>query len=46
MPAGVALSNPDKILFPEAKFTKADVAGYYQRVAPFLLEHRPHKGLS
>src|SRR5436190_12280371 len=35
----VLVSNPDKILYPAGKFTKADVVEYYRRVAPFLLPH-------
>ena len=33
------LSNLDKILYPEAGFTKAQVIDYYTRVAPVLLPH-------
>ncbi len=35
----VSLSNPDKVFYPETGFTKADVARYYQDVAPVLLPH-------
>jgi bifunctional non-homologous end joining protein LigD len=35
----LALSNLDKVLYPEAGFTKADVIAYYQQVAPVLLPH-------
>jgi bifunctional non-homologous end joining protein LigD len=35
----VLVSNPDKVLYPAGKFTKADVVEYYRRVAPFLLPH-------
>jgi bifunctional non-homologous end joining protein LigD len=35
----VALSNPDKVFYPETGFTKADVVRYYQDVAPVLLPH-------
>lgn len=37
--AGVALSNPDKQMFPAAGFTKADVVGYYVQAAQYLLPH-------
>jgi len=37
--AKVALSHPDKVLFPEAGITKADVAAYYRAVAPLMLPH-------
>jgi bifunctional non-homologous end joining protein LigD len=35
----LALSNLDKVLYPEAGFTKRQVIDYYVRVAPFLLPH-------
>ncbi len=33
------LSNLDKVLYPEAGFTKGQVIDYYVRVAPVLLPH-------
>lgn len=33
------LSNLDKVLFPQAGFTKGDMIGYYMRIAPALLPH-------
>ena len=35
----LSVSNLDKVLYPEAGFTKADVIWYYVHVAPFLLPH-------
>ncbi len=35
----LAVSNLDKVLYPEAGFTKAHVLDYYVRVAPVLLTH-------
>jgi bifunctional non-homologous end joining protein LigD len=35
----VHLSNPDKIMYPAADFTKQDVAAYYASVAAVLLPH-------
>jgi bifunctional non-homologous end joining protein LigD len=35
----IAASQPDKVLYPAGKFTKADVIEYYHRVAPYLLPH-------
>jgi bifunctional non-homologous end joining protein LigD len=37
--AGVTISHPDKLLFPAARFTKADLVSYYVGVAPYLLPH-------
>ena len=37
--AGVRLSNPDKILYPEQGITKADLAEYYVAVAAAMLPH-------
>src|SRR6266550_5917992 len=33
------VSNLDKVLYPEAGFTKAQVIDYYIRIAPVLLPH-------
>ena len=33
------LSNLDKVLYPEAGFTKAQVIDYYVRIAPAMLRH-------
>ena len=35
----MSISNLDKVLYPEAGFTKADVISYYVHVAPVLLPH-------
>jgi bifunctional non-homologous end joining protein LigD len=35
----LAVSNLDKIFYPEAGFTKAQVIDYYVRIAPVLLPH-------
>jgi bifunctional non-homologous end joining protein LigD len=35
----LVLSNLDKVLYPAAGFTKAQVIDYYQRIAPVLLPH-------
>jgi bifunctional non-homologous end joining protein LigD len=44
--AGVSLSNPDKPYFPEVPFTKADLARYYEAVAPWILPHLKNRPLS
>jgi bifunctional non-homologous end joining protein LigD len=35
----LTLTNLDKVLYPEAGFTKAEVIDYYTRVAPVMLPH-------
>jgi len=37
--AGIKISNPDKILYPEAGITKHDLALYYEKVADWILPH-------
>ena len=34
-----AAKNPDKVLWPEAGFTKRQLIDYYREVAPALLPH-------
>lgn len=36
-PQVVAVTNPDKVLYPDEGYTKADVIAYYRKVAPRLL---------
>jgi bifunctional non-homologous end joining protein LigD len=36
---GVALTHPDKVLFPEDGITKGELAAYYDAVAPVMLPH-------
>ncbi len=40
------LSNLDKVLYPEAGFTKGQVIDYYTRVAPALLPHLRRRALT
>lgn len=40
------LSNLDKVLYPEAGFTKGQVIDYYVRVAPALLPHLHNRPLT
>jgi bifunctional non-homologous end joining protein LigD len=40
------LSNLDKVLYPQAGFTKAQVIDYYTRVAPVLLPHLKDRPLT
>lgn len=38
-PSGQAITHPDKVLFPDAGISKAELAAYYQTVAPIMLPH-------
>ncbi|HEV2761281.1 MAG TPA: non-homologous end-joining DNA ligase [Acidimicrobiales bacterium] len=40
------LSNFDKVLYPEAGFTKGHVIDYYTRIAPVLLPHLQRRALT
>lgn len=40
------LTNLDKVMYPEAGFTKAQVIDYYARIAPFLLPHLKDRPLT
>jgi len=42
----LSLSNLDKVLYPAAGFTKAQVIDYYMRIAPALLPHLAGKPLT
>jgi bifunctional non-homologous end joining protein LigD len=42
----IALSNTDKVLFPEAKVSKGDLIDYYRNVAPTMLPHIASRPLS
>ena len=44
--AGVRLSHPDKILYPEDGITKLDLATYYEKVAKWMLPHVENRLLS
>jgi bifunctional non-homologous end joining protein LigD len=44
--AGVALSHPEKLYFPEAGITKIDVAQYHERMASWILPHVKDRPLS
>ncbi len=42
----VKLSNLEKVLYPEAQFTKAQLIDYYVRIAPYLLPHLKDRPLT
>ena len=44
--AGVTLSHPERVLYPEQGLTKADLARYYEASAPWMLPHVAGRPLS
>ena len=44
--ADVKLSHPDKVLFPADGITKADLAGYYEAVAPAMVPHTRNRPMN
>ncbi len=42
----LTLSNLDKVLYPEAHFTKAEVIDYYARIAPVMIPHLAGRALT
>ena len=37
--AGIAISNPERVVYPETHVTKLDVARYYEAVADWMVPH-------
>ena len=37
--AGVRITHPDRVMYPEPPLTKLDVARYYERIARWMLPH-------
>ncbi|PWT83010.1 MAG: ATP-dependent DNA ligase [Blastocatellia bacterium] len=35
----VVITHPDKVLFPDDRITKGELASYYRTIAPFMLPH-------
>jgi bifunctional non-homologous end joining protein LigD len=44
--AGIAISNPERVVYPDAKLTKLDVARYYELAAPRILPHAAGRALT
>src|SRR5690606_29212800 len=44
--AGVRISSPERVVFPEAGITKADLAAYYGKVAEAMMPHLLGRPLS
>jgi bifunctional non-homologous end joining protein LigD len=43
--AGVRLTSPDKVLYPEQGITKLELASYFRAVAPWMLPHAADRPL-
>jgi len=43
---GVAISNRDRVIFPESGQTKGQLADYYDAVAPLMLAHMANRPIS
>jgi len=37
--AGIRITHPERVTFPDAALTKLDLVGYYDRVSPWILPH-------
>jgi bifunctional non-homologous end joining protein LigD len=44
--ASVAISNPDRVIFPESGQTKGALAAYYEQVAPLMLPFAGNRPIS
>jgi len=44
--AGITLSNPDKLYYPDSGLTKLDIARYYEGVADFILPYVARRPIS
>jgi bifunctional non-homologous end joining protein LigD len=43
---GVRISNPDRVIFPEEKLTKGDLADYYATVGPLIMVDAANRPMS
>jgi bifunctional non-homologous end joining protein LigD len=44
--AGIKLTSPDKVLYPEVGVTKLDLASYYETIAPYILPYVVNRPIS
>ncbi|MCK0508240.1 DNA ligase D [Aromatoleum anaerobium] len=44
--AGIVITHPERVVWPNAGLTKADLAHYYEDIAPWLLPHVVSRPLS
>ena len=42
----IAITNPGRLIFPEAKITKGDLAAYYNRIVPLILAWMANRPIS
>jgi len=42
----ISISNPDRVVFPEAGYTKGELADYYSQVAPLMLPFAANRPVS
>ncbi|MES2498429.1 MAG: DNA ligase D [Pseudomonadota bacterium] len=42
----MTITNPDRVIFPESKLTKGDLAAYYQAIGPLMLPWAAHRPIS
>jgi bifunctional non-homologous end joining protein LigD len=46
LPAGVAVTHPERVLFPAVGYTKLDAIRYYDAIAPVILPHLTNRPLT
>ncbi len=44
--AGITLSSPDKVMYPDSDITKLDLAHYYESVASYILPYAANRPIS
>ena len=44
--AGIEISHPEKVIFPEKNITKGDMAEYYEKIADQILSHLKNRPLT
>jgi bifunctional non-homologous end joining protein LigD len=44
--AGIKISHPDRVLYPESNITKLQVVQYYEAIAPYILPYISNRALS
>lgn len=44
--AGITLTHPDRVIYPEQKLTKLDLANFYKEIADWILPHVANRPLT